>query len=72
MAHISELALFDFAAGKADLTIEEKGHLAQCDDCCEEFVAVKRVAEESSNPAKTREIVAEEGELPETYRADRS
>ena len=64
MAHISELALFDYAAGKADLTTEEKGHLEECDDCREEFIALKRVTEESADLEKTRKILAEEGELP--------
>ena len=33
MGHISALALFDYLAGKADLTTEETEHLQDCDDC---------------------------------------
>ena len=64
MAHISELALFDSAAGKTDLTLEEKQHVQECDDCREEFIALKRVIEESADLEKTRKILAEEGEVP--------
>jgi predicted anti-sigma-YlaC factor YlaD len=64
MAHISELALFDYAARKADLTVEETGHLEECDDCREEVIALKRVMNESADLQKTRKILAEEGELP--------
>ena len=64
MPHISGLALFDYAAGKADLTIDEKGHLEECDDCREEFIAMNRVIKDSADPEKTRVILAEEGELP--------
>jgi hypothetical protein len=64
MAHISELALFDFAAGKADLTLEEKQHVEECDDCREEFIVLKRAIGESADVEKTRKILAEEGELP--------
>jgi hypothetical protein len=64
MAHISELALFDSAAGKADLTLQEQQHVEECDDCREEFIALRRVIEESADLEKTRKILADEGELP--------
>jgi hypothetical protein len=63
MAHISELALFDYVAGKGDLTVEEIDHLKECGDCAEEFLALRRVVEESTDLEKTRSLV-EEGELP--------
>jgi len=63
MAHISELALFDYVAGKGDLTAEELEHLKQCGDCAEEFIALRRVVEESTDLEKTR-VLVEEGELP--------
>ena len=41
MAHISELALFDYVAAKADLTTQETEHLEECDDCRDEVIATR-------------------------------
>src|SRR5436190_13688758 len=49
MAHISELALFDYVAGKADLTTEETEHLQDCDDCGDEVIAMHHVVLDSAD-----------------------
>ena len=64
MAHISELALFDYAARKTDLTSEETEHLQECDDCWDEVMALRRVVQDSADVDKARHLLAEEGELP--------
>src|SRR5437867_8704179 len=64
MSHISELALFDYVAGKADLTTSETEHLQECDDCREEIIALRRGVGQSANIEKARKFLAEEGELP--------
>ena len=45
MAHISELALFDYVSGKGDLTTEETEHVQDCDDCRDEVISLRRVVE---------------------------
>src|SRR6266571_1201884 len=42
MGHISTLGLFDYLAGKVDLTTEETEHLQDCDDCRDEAIDGKR------------------------------
>ncbi|PYS07605.1 MAG: hypothetical protein DMG15_29875 [Acidobacteria bacterium] len=64
MAHISELALFDYAARKTDLTSEETEHLQECDDCRDEVMALRRLVQDSADVDKTRHFLAEEGKLP--------
>ncbi|MCA1837663.1 MAG: hypothetical protein LC674_02495 [Actinobacteria bacterium] len=44
MAHISELALLEYVAGKADLTTEEQDHLQECDECQEGVIRMRRTA----------------------------
>jgi len=64
MAHISDLALFDYAAGKTDLTTQETEHLQDCDDCREEFIEFQRVFRDSADTQKTRNFLAEGEDLP--------
>jgi len=64
MAHISVLGLFDYVAGKGDLTTAETEHLQECDDCRDEIIGLRRVVQDSSNIEKARRFVAEEGKLP--------
>ena|SRR5438128_9735897 len=54
MAHISELALFDYVAGKADLTTEETEHMQDCDDCRDEVISLRHVIEDSADIDKAR------------------
>jgi hypothetical protein len=63
MAHISELALFDYVLGKSDLTTEENEHLKECDDCREELIEFRDVVKHAPDVQKTRRILAEEGEV---------
>ncbi len=60
MTHISELALFDYVAGKADLTGKEIEHVKECYDCREEIVTMRRLVEESPDIDKARCLLAEE------------
>ena len=64
MAHISELALFDYVAGKADLTTEETEHTQDCDDCRDEVMLLRHVIEDSADIDKARHFLAEQGKLP--------
>jgi predicted anti-sigma-YlaC factor YlaD len=64
MAHISELALFDYVARKADLSTEENEHLQECDDCRDEVIGLRRVVQDSADIEKTRRFLAEQGDLP--------
>jgi hypothetical protein len=64
MAHISELALFDYVARQADLTTEEIEHIQDCDDCRDEVMSLRRVVEDSSDIDKARPFLAEQGKLP--------
>jgi hypothetical protein len=58
MGHISELALFDYIAGKADLSTEEREHLADCADCREEVIELDRFVQDSPDVEKTRQFLA--------------
>ena len=64
MAHISDLALFDYIAGSADLTTQETEHLQDCDDCRDETVELRRIIQDSGDIKKTRQFLIEEGKLP--------
>jgi hypothetical protein len=64
MAHISELALFDYVARKADLTTEEIEHIKDCDDCRDEVMSLRSVVEDSADIDKARHFLAEQGKLP--------
>ena len=64
MAHISELALFDYVAGKTDLTTQETEHLQDCSDCRDEVMGLRRVVEDSADIEKARHFLAEQGKLP--------
>ncbi len=64
MGHISTLGLFDYVAGKADLTTEESEHLQDCDDCREEAISLDHVVQDSADVDKARRFLAEEGKLP--------
>ena len=64
MAHISELALFDYVARKADLTTEEIEHIQDCDDCRDEVISLRRVVDDSPDIDKARHFLAEQGKLP--------
>lgn len=64
MTHISELALFDYVAGKADLTTEETDHLQDCDDCRDEAMALRRIVDDSADIEKARHFLADQGKLP--------
>jgi len=64
MAHISELGLFDYLAGTADLTAQEMEHLQDCDDCSELAVDMRRIIQDSPDISKARCLLVEEGELP--------
>ncbi len=71
MAHISELALFDCVARKADLTTEETEHLQHCDDCRDDVIRLRRVVQDSTDINKTRQLLVEEGTLPSEPREER-
>ncbi|HYR44490.1 MAG TPA: hypothetical protein VER98_15780 [Terriglobia bacterium] len=62
MSHISELDLFDYVAGKADLTTQGAEHLQDCGDCRERAMELRRLAQDH-NVEKTRRLLAEEGDL---------
>jgi len=64
MAHISELALFDYAAGKTDLTVQETEHLQDCADCRDDALSMRRLVEDSADIEKARHFLADEGKLP--------
>ena len=64
MAHISELALFDYVARKGDLTTEEIEHIKDCDDCRDEVMSLRRVVDDSADIDKARHFLAEQGKLP--------
>ena len=64
MAHISELGLFDYLAGTADLTTQETEHLQDCDDCRDQALEFRRLIQDSGNITKARQFLAEEGKLP--------
>jgi hypothetical protein len=64
MAHISDLGLFDYVSGKADLTTQETGHLQDCDDCRDQAMQLQRVIENSTDVEKARLFFAEQGTLP--------
>jgi hypothetical protein len=66
MGHISELALFDYISGKADLTTEEREHLLECADCREEVIELERFVQASPDVKKAKQLLAEDGELPLT------
>ena len=51
MAHISELALFDYVAGKGDLTVEELEHLGECADCNALVIEFRRVLDRGEEAA---------------------
>jgi len=78
MGHISELALFDYLAGKADLTAQGLEHLQDCDDCRNEGAEIQRLIEDSGDLEKTRRFLADEETfslgpefLAETHEAQR-
>ena len=60
MTHLSTLALFDYVAGKSDLTAQETEHLQECDDCRGEAVELRRVSQDSTDIDRTRRQLAEE------------
>ena len=64
MGHISELALFDYLAEQVDLSAQEMEHLQDCDDCRDLAVELRRIIQETSDVAKARRFLAEEGKLP--------
>jgi hypothetical protein len=64
MAHMSALALFDYVAGKADMTTQETEHLQDCDDCRDQAMELRRVIQDSGDIEKARRFLAEEGKLP--------
>ena len=64
MGHISALGLFDYLAGKADLTTQETEHLQDCDDCRDDAIEMRRVLQDSADIEKARHFLAEEGKLP--------
>jgi hypothetical protein len=64
MAHISELALFDYLAGKSDLTTEEVTHLQECGDCNEQAIQFREAINTYGNISKARCFLFEEGEPP--------
>jgi hypothetical protein len=64
MAHMSELGLFDYVAGKADLTDQETDHLQDCDDCRDLAMELRRVIQDSGDIERARRFLAEEGKLP--------
>jgi hypothetical protein len=64
MAHISELALFQYLAGEAELTSEQLAHLSECDDCEERAVEFRRVISYSGDISKAKRVLVEEEELP--------
>jgi hypothetical protein len=66
MGHISELALFDYIAGKVDISTEEREHLADCADCREEVIELERFVQDSPDAEKARRLLAEAGDLPLT------
>jgi len=58
MGHISALGLFDYLAGKADLTTEETEHLQDCDDCRDDAIEMRRVLQDSADIEKARHFLA--------------
>ena len=64
MAHMSELGLFDYVTGKADLTSQEAEHLQDCDDCSNLALEMRGIIEDSGDIDKARILLAEEGTLP--------
>ena len=64
MAHVSELALFQYLAGEAELTSEQLAHLNECDDCEERAVELRRVIEYSDDISKVKRLLVEQEELP--------
>jgi predicted anti-sigma-YlaC factor YlaD len=60
MAHISELALFDYVSGKSDLTTAEIEHLQECDDCREDVLEMRRLVQDSVDIEKARRLLAEQ------------
>ena len=64
MGHISALGLFDYVAGKADLTTEEIEHIKDCDDCSDETMTMRRFVQDSTDIETSRRFLAEEGQVP--------
>jgi hypothetical protein len=64
MSHMSPLGLFDYLAGRSDLTTQETEHLQDCDDCRDAAVEMRRVIKESGDISNVRRFLAEHGELP--------
>lgn len=64
MGHMSVLGLFDYVAGKADLTAQETEHLQDCDDCRDEAMELRGIVQDSGDIEKARRFLAEEGKLP--------
>jgi hypothetical protein len=64
MSHMSALGLFDYVAGRADLTTQEAEHLQDCDDCRDEVMELRRVIKDFGDIEKARIYLAQEGKLP--------
>jgi predicted anti-sigma-YlaC factor YlaD len=57
MAHMSELGLFDYVTGKADLTSQETEHLQDCDDCRNLAMEMRNVLEDLGDVEKARLVL---------------
>jgi len=64
MPHISEIGLFDYLAGKTDLSVQEIEHLQDCDDCRDEAVLLRRAIQDCGDIERARRFLLEEGKLP--------
>jgi len=64
MPHISQLGLFDYVAGKADLTVQDIEHLQECDDCRDEAMLFERAIQDCGDTETARRFLVNEGKLP--------
>jgi hypothetical protein len=64
MAHVSDLALFDYGAGKADLTTQQTKHLQDRGDSRDGVVPLRCIVEDSGDIGEFRRFLVEQGELP--------
>ena len=64
MPHISEIGLFDYVAGRTDLTAQEIEHLQDCDDCRDEAALLQRAIQDCGDVETARRFLLNEGKLP--------
>jgi len=63
VAHVSELPLFQYLAGEADLSTDQLSHLEECGDCAERAVEFRRVIRLHGDLSKAKHALVEAEEL---------